>query len=192
MAISQTILKYYATYSDYNIPSTAVRMCFSTLHWYSGVISLIAPVLKGSPRIITTKPFSPELTIQLILKYKINYFIFPSRQLTLISEYLREAPVHLPSIEHVDIGGSLANVNHIRQLKQFLPNGSIGNFYGMTEIFGLLTRKVNAHEKYCAGQLLMDGEVKIVNEEGQSMGVGEKGEILIKPWFKCLVSFRIR
>lgn len=81
----------------------------------------------------------------------------------------------------------MANVKHIKQLKQFLPNGVLGNIYGMTEIFGLLSRQLKADEKYCAGQLVMDGEVRIVNEEGQLMGIGEKGEVLLKPWFKSLV-----
>lgn len=96
-------------------------------------------------------------------------------------------PVDLPSVKQIDLGGSLANVKDIRHVKQFLSNGTIGNFYGMTEFFGLLSRSFNVNEKYSVGQLLLDCEVRIQGEDGQSMGVEEKGEILIKPWFPCLV-----
>lgn len=104
-----------------------------------------------------------------------------------MSEYLKLNPVTLPTLKQVDIGGCLANIQHIRHFAKFLPNGRIGNFYGMTEFFGLLGRKLDVSDKYCVGQLLTDCEVKILNEKGDSMGVNEKGEIHIKPWFPCLV-----
>lgn len=187
VALSQTILKYYSMYSDFNIPTDYIRCCFSTLHWYSGVITLLASMVKASTRIVTTQAFSPEYTVKLIKEFGINYFVFPARQLTLLSEYLKNNPTELDSIRNIDIGGSLANIKHIQKLNEFLPNGTIGNFYGMTEFFGLLTRKLDVTEKYCAGQLLSMGEVKIVSEEGDNMGIGEKGEVWIKPWFPVLV-----
>lgn len=187
VALTQTILKYYSVYSDFNVPADYIRCCFSTLHWYSGVITLLASIVKASTRIVTTRPFSPEYAVELIKEYGINYFVFPARQLTLLSEYLKDRPTDLDSIRHIDIGGSLANIKHIRKLKEFLPNGNIGNFYGMTEFFGLLTRRLDVTEKYCAGQLLTMGDVKIVDEDERNMGINEKGEILIKPWFPVLV-----
>lgn len=187
VALTQTILKYYSMYSDFNVPSDHVRCCFSTLHWYSGVITLLASIVKASTRIITTRPFSPEYAVELIKEFGIHYFVFPARQLTLLSEYLKDQPTQLESIRHIDIGGSLANIKHIQKLKEFVPNGTIGNFYGMTEFFGLLTKRLDVTEKYCAGQLLTMGDVKIVNEAGQQVEINGKGEVLIKPWFPVLV-----
>lgn len=54
------------------ISSTDVSLCFSSLYWVSGIFTLIRATISGVTRLITTDPFSPELQLRFIEKYKVT------------------------------------------------------------------------------------------------------------------------
>lgn len=48
-----------------------VALCFSSIYWLSGLATMLFGTLSGSTRVITTDPFSPELFLRMIEKYKV-------------------------------------------------------------------------------------------------------------------------
>lgn len=68
-----------------------------------------------------------------------------------------------------------------------LPNGRSYVAYGSTECslnsVDLLKKKIGT-----VGELLPNTQVRIVDKDGQFLGVGERGELVVKKLFPFLVS----
>lgn len=106
----------------------------ATLSWIIGVITVLAATLCGSTRIITCEEFCIQQQLRLIDEYKITLIDnIPNDLIEMLkSGLLPEA--NLSSVRHVIVGGYKVPLQILEEFNAWLPNGSVHNMYGMTEI----------------------------------------------------------
>lgn len=102
-------------------------------------------------------------------------------QFMLVSKCIDVESADLSSVKIYITGGSKVATDAIAQMNQFLSNGQVVVVYGVTEagfISVNYTKLTNSYDS--CGSLLNGMELKIVDEDGRKLGIGEDGEICIK------------
>lgn len=168
----------------FQMPTDTILFCFSTLYWLSGVIVLIAGILNSVTRIQTTDPFSPELLLHLVEQYRATTLLNAAHQLVLCSKNKDLHRRDLSSVKVWFAGGSKVPLNSCVQLNKFLPNGAVNVGYGMSELCGVIAINIPFRETEAVGELLDGTQIKIVNDDGTRLGIGESGEVCIKTVYK--------
>lgn len=157
-----------------------VMLSFSSLYWISGIGTLLTGTLCGATRIITTEPFSPELQLKMIERYKVTYIFNAVHQVALIMRSDRFKETDLSSLKYLITGGSKVPLHIKTAMSQFLPNGNVHVVYGMTEISSAISLDYpTSNGRDTVGQIIGGCCVKIVDDHGKRCGVNEDGEICI-------------
>lgn len=65
------------------------------------------------------------------------------------------------------------------KIKEYLPNGEFYCAYGMTEV-GWISQEPGNSAHISVGNIMAGAEMKILNEEGKKLGVGQQGELCIR------------
>lgn len=85
----------------------------------------------------------------------------------------------LESVESLLIGGAVVNDYTCQKFKPYIPNGKIITSYGSTEQ-DFLSQNFTDRNYDSSGFVYNNVEIKIINENGESLGPNEKGEICSK------------
>lgn len=104
--------------------------------------------------------------------------------LTLKSDSLQTTD--LSSVRQFMAGGSKPSREILIAMKEYLPKGDVGIFYGLTELGGLATVHYPYTARDSVGKLCGKIQIKIMDEDGNALGPTEQGEICIKCVYKCL------
>ncbi|KAL1390300.1 hypothetical protein pipiens_012446 [Culex pipiens pipiens] len=153
---------------------------FSTLYWGTGVYVLNMAVMNNSTRLITRRPFSTDLFFELIRKYKIRFLYTPASYAAAIASDPRVAGTDLTSIKFWALGAS--NVSEsIRDTVDELVrgHGRSYNFYGTSES-GFLAADFFKRKPNAVGKVGTNMQVRILDEDGNPLGVGEQGEVVVQ------------
>ena len=93
----------------------------------------------------------------------------------------------LPDLKYIILSGEAAHWQTLAVWLNAAPNAKVWNFYGSTELLGVAVQRLE--RTYSDGELIPVGrtyagvEVLIVDEDGNELPRGEKGEMLIaNPW----------
>lgn len=173
--------------------ATADDILFSSsaLNWMIGLVVNLLNIFSGATRIITAKPFSPEIQNQIIKDYNVTVVIGQSYY---IIECLKSGlmpKADLSSVRHMIVAGYKLPLSTIEDFNKYLPNGTLNNSYGLTETSGFVTvdyPKFSGNDS--VGRLLGCYGYKIVSDEdGQRCGIDVEGEICIKTPKKFLGYF---
>lgn len=159
-------------------------LSFSTLYWLSGLFTLYLGLLNGGCRIITNKPFSSDYMIDLIEKFKVSFMIGPPSQMALLAQNDRADKADFSSMKNYFVGGSPVPFPIIEKSRKLMPNCCIKVGYGLTEIGGACSYGVPVSPN-ANGRVKENTKVKIVDDNGNKLGIGETGEILVQAAFKC-------
>lgn len=163
-----------------------VMLYFSSLYWISGIVITISGTLDGAIRIITTEPFSPELELHLIEKYKVTFMLNGPYQLASILRSDRISKSDLSSLKFLQTGGSKVPLHIKNGIQKLLVNGNVHNGMAMTEIVCSVADDWPRSERDTIGQLADGNCVKVVDENGNRLGVNDDGELCIKTSCKFL------
>lgn len=166
------------------IRSNDVILCFSSLYWITGWMMLICGTIHGATRIITTQSYAAELHLRLIEEYKVTFALNASNHLTLMSKCDRLEQTDLSSLRCQIVAGGKCSLFVQTKINSHLPNGRVCPAYGLSEAAFALT--VNLSGKDSVGQLISCYSIKIVDDDGNRLGVGEDGEICFKATYKFL------
>lgn len=152
---------------------------FSSLYWITGFGALIATTLRGATRVITTQPFSPELMLELVERYKVTVTISAPSHLAML---LQSPDIHiadLSSLGRFYATGSVVPDELCRRINQFLPS-ELRVVYGMSEVAGMVSSNVIPTRGGSVGLLISGMRVRIVNDDESVLcGPNEDGEIAI-------------
>lgn len=118
--------------------------------------------------------------LELIEKYKITHTITAPTSLSMVLASSRLNHTDLSSLQLWVCGGSHVPNEHIEKLQKYLSYGQIVITYGFTEISGSVTIGVPSVKPHTVGQLVAGVTVKIVDDNGNRVGVGIDGEICVK------------
>ncbi|XP_070504931.1 probable 4-coumarate--CoA ligase 3 [Chironomus tepperi] len=160
----------------------------SQSYWASHLVFCIYGALYNIPIIITSKPFTPELWIDIVDRYKVTAVMVAPRICASIlnSDKLKK----LESVRTVIVGGSVFTTKLIADFAEIIPNGRIITGYGSTE-----ADTISIASKYEDGLVRSSGypyyntDVKIVSEDGTALGPNEVGEICCKKLYPFLGYF---
>lgn len=174
--------------TQFNVNNTSdVLLCFSSLYWLSGLIILLKGTLSGSTRIITTSPYSPELQLNLIEKYKVSFTLNAAHHLVLMMKNELFEKTDLSSLKFVVVGGSKVPFHVQTEMSYRLPNGNVYVGYGMSELAGVVSVDYPGPSgKDTVGQIVNGSIFKIIDDAGKRCGVNTDGEICIKWNYKFL------
>lgn len=131
----------------------------------------------GGTRIITREEFTPEMQLRIIEEYNATIV---ENQSFYILEMLKSGllpKANLTSVKSLFAGGFKVPDSIMNEFNQYLPNGSVCNAYGITEI-GYNTGK--------GGRITNGFSVKVVDEQNNLCDVDVDGEICIKGRSKFL------
>lgn len=133
--------------------------------------------------------FTPVATIQAIEKYKTTHALLVPVMIQMVINDPAINDADLSSLAYVLYGASPIAESVLIQAMETLPNAAFGQGYGQTELAPLATMlapKYHTTEGPHAGKLKSAGkaiccvEIKIVDEQGNSLPTGDIGEITVK------------
>uniref|UniRef100_A0A182KB02 AMP-dependent synthetase/ligase domain-containing protein n=1 Tax=Anopheles christyi TaxID=43041 RepID=A0A182KB02_9DIPT len=156
-------------------------LCFSTLYWISGWQMLMTGMLNGIRRVITTQRATPKLAIELCNQYQVTLVLVTPTMATDIIRTL-DPGERLSSIKLFAVGGSTVSKRLRDEINQHVLVAGRGRSlvgYGTSET-GNIAYELMARED-SVGFLLPGITAKIINEDNQSLGPNETGELLVRP-----------
>lgn len=163
----------------FEVTSDDVGVSFSTLYWISGLTMLIIGILSSATRLITTETFSGELMLRMIEKYKVTFVLSAPHQLLLALKSPEINTRDLSSVRNWVCGGTRVPPDACIKVSEYIPNVFVNAGYGMTEIGGYLTLNRPFIPRDTVGGVRSNSQIKIVDESGNRLGVGESGEICV-------------
>lgn len=162
-------------------------LCFSSLYWLSGMLTLVTTMSQNITRLVTVQPFSPDLMLKMTKKHKVTHLLTPPLQLALTLQSDLDFSDLDSVIEWFCGGGHVPEENSIK-INKLMKNGHITIGYGCSEIGGLATKSSTRLD--CVGQMVAGVSLKIIDDAGNNLGVGERGEICLKPRYPNREYFR--
>lgn len=181
-------LQSFAWIRDFDSESFTFNMI--SCYWASGLNALVYHVLHGQKRLITSKPYTPDLLIDLIEKYQLNSVFLVPPHLSILVESPRFQSADFSSIKQFVTGGLYVSENLRVMMQEKLPNGVLKVGYGMSEFGGILAETGNEFQKSSSvGVPSLNTEIKIQLDDGTTGGIREIGEILVRHPVKFLGYF---
>ncbi|XP_017860238.1 PREDICTED: 4-coumarate--CoA ligase 1-like [Drosophila arizonae] len=165
------------------VNSETIFFIQSGLDWLTGLWAFMFSVVYGSTRILSNKPFSPENIVQLIQKYKINYITMAPSQMAALASCPKVTQSALSSLRNLNYGGSIASDATLKRLRELCPNATFNSAYAMTEL-GLITLNAGVQKASAAGKPMPGMTIRIVDENENSLGHNEIGEIYVNSAIK--------
>lgn len=156
---------------------------FSALFWATGMYAVLTSLFYTRTRVLTSHPFTEELLIKILTKYKVEDVFTPPAYVAALQNYPNFNRLSFSSIKQWTMGGAMVTQQMITNLSNQLPNGVAGPIYGASEM-GIISRIPFASGS--VGTLTRNIEVKIVDDEGHRLGPNQKGEIRLKIKHKML------
>ncbi|TMW49712.1 hypothetical protein DOY81_005201 [Sarcophaga bullata] len=155
---------------------------FNTLYWIGGLASLIMAPYSKFTRIISGNPFTPEDFIEINKQLKPTYYLGTPGQIGQLLAHPNLELNTLRSLKIIFLAGSPLPYKLVEKLKKYVPDASILNVYGQTEISGSVALGLAIEDGY-VGQLNSNIEVKIIDDDNKNLGPGEVGEICSRTYF---------
>ncbi|EDW90768.2 uncharacterized protein Dyak_GE13452 [Drosophila yakuba] len=174
-----------ALFLDTNmLSSESVALAATSLDWYSSLWLIIWSTVVGCTRIITNKPFSPEYFVKLVEKYRINTVILPPHHLSTLTAFPGATKEALASIRSVAYGGGFTSMTTLKKMQELCPNAKLVSIYALTEV-GVVSYNIGLGNVNTAGKPRSGIKIRIVDDDGKSLGYNEQGEIYVHtglPW----------
>ncbi len=163
---------------------------FTPIYWTTGFIATIfAPLRLTECKVQTIKLFSPELLKEMVEKYEVATVFLSSHHLHVFIESPFADTINFSSVKMLLSGGGIIGGQVRRKLREKFPNTIFMSAYAMTEIsVSLLTPGKIYKNEASSGHLQANVQVKIVDDDGHKLGLGERGEVLVKSLFPFSVN----
>lgn len=160
------------------ITSQSVIYVGSCLDWITGLWAFVFSTVFGCTRIISNKAFTPEYFVGLVKKYKINYAVLPPRHLSALITCPDAKPDALAPITHLNYGGGSISLATLQRSQELCKTAMFNSGYGMTEV-GAITINIGISNVSSAGRPVPGIKIRIVDEDGKSLGYNQVGEIYV-------------
>lgn len=138
-------------------------------------------VMNNSTRLTTRRAFSVDLFYELIGKYKIKFLYTPASYALGVTSDPRAKQIDLSSIKLWALGASNVSESIRDAVDELLrPTGGRSyNFYGTSES-GFLAADFLKRKPNAIGKVATNMQVRILDEDGEPLQVGEHGELVVK------------
>jgi len=149
----------------------------------TGCFAVMIPAVMGGSKLVMQRRWNADQALELIERERITTAGGVPTIAWQIIEHPRFHEFDLSSLETISYGGAPSAPELVRRMKERFPNLKPGQGWGMTETSATATS--NFAEDYerkpsSCGVPSPTGEVKIVNDKGQTLGANEVGEL----WYR--------
>ncbi len=162
-------------------PEYRVLLVFPLYHAAAFII-LIGNLFLGCTNVIL-KTFDPRRVMELIGEEKINRMTFPPTVWNFILQLPDLGKYDTLSVRAISSGAESMPLETKKKLLDLFPNGALGETYGMTESSATITTldpKDVMRKMASVGKPFVNVEIRLVDEVGNAVPVGEVGEILAR------------
>lgn len=160
------------------VPSDVTRsLNVSPIFWGSAFSSLILSTIIPETRIITRQDFTPERFLTIATKYKATTLLLNPPKLTLLLQSPFLKSFDKSNVRTVIALGGIVSEQIRKRFSEEFPNVFFQIFYSLTETSVSTVFPAYPGEGLTVGFVLPNHEVKITDEDGSALNVGEVGEI---------------
>lgn len=162
------------------IGASDIVLAYSDLCGVSVIRYLIGSILNGAARIVHQDEFTVERFLEIIEKFNVTYTLTPVYQTVQLLNHPLIETANLSSLRHYTSGGMKLPLDVIERMNKYLKNGKLCQSFGLSESAGTIALNLNHLSNDSVGQLISGAEAKILNEQGDRLGVNESGELCVK------------
>lgn len=159
-------------------------LCFSSLHRFSGLATLLRATLYGATRIITTEQFVPDLQLRLIEKYKVTFIFNTSIEIALMVKCDHFHQTDLKSVKYALVAGGPIPLRIKSNFNQRLQQGNIHTGYELSVLGSFVAIDFPASPSSSldtiVGRLGNGCFIKILDDRDNRCGVNTPGAICVK------------
>lgn len=159
-----------------------VLLYFTQVCFITGINFVLSGTMYNFTRVITAGNLTPKRMLQAIEKYKVSIAMLRPIRLTLAMKCKEIASTDFSSLKFVLTGGERIPQYIWNEFPRLFPECALTVSYGITEL-GSIARNYPYVGVNATGQLHCDAKVKILDKNGDRLGVGEIGEICVKKTF---------
>lgn len=167
----------------------SVVLALDSIYTTAGMKLLITATLNGSIRVVNFETFTLDRFFDVVERCKVTTTTTSAFIVKQLLNHPRIETADLSSITNYFCAGTKVSIDVIQKMNKYLINGRLCNGYAMTEMAGFIAMNIDHQRNDCAGQLANGIVVKIVNDQGERLGVCEEGELCLKqsyPFFGYL------
>jgi acyl-CoA synthetase (AMP-forming)/AMP-acid ligase II len=128
--------------------------------------------------------FDPGTMLEMIAEDRITMLPGPPTVFTSILDHPRREEFDLSSLRVAFVGASTVPVELIHRLQRELPFRSVTTGYGLTEATAMVSNSAPGDDPETvarwSGQVVEGVEVKVLDEAGDEIPVGQQGEIVVR------------
>jgi len=164
------------------LPQSSTLLAFPLFHT-SGCTSTFLTTISTGGKLVLMQKWSGKNALELIEKERVSTFGgVPAMYWDMFG--VREYDDYdLSSLRALSCGGAALPINVLEEIQRRFPNAFIGAGYGMTEMSGAISQATGeafTNNPEASGLILPMTDVKIVDNDGNDLPVGEVGEIWAK------------
>jgi acyl-CoA synthetase (AMP-forming)/AMP-acid ligase II len=171
----------------------AALVCVPPYH-VAGIAAVVSSVYSGR-RIVQLPNFDAERWLELARTEKItNAFVVPTMLARIVDVLEGQGAADLPHLRALSYGGGKMPLPVIERAMRLFPDTDFTNAYGLTETSSTLTVLGPEDHRAAAssddasvrrrlasvGRVLPSVEIEIRDDEGRTLGAGERGEIHVR------------
>jgi acyl-CoA synthetase (AMP-forming)/AMP-acid ligase II len=171
----------------------AALVCVPPYH-VAGIAAVVSSVYSGR-RIVQLPNFDAERWLELARAEKItNAFVVPTMLARIVDVLEGQGAADLPHLRALSYGGGKMPLPVIERAMRLFPDTDFTNAYGLTETSSTLTVLGPEDHRAAAssddasvrrrlasvGRVLPSVEIEIRDDEGRTLGAGERGEIHVR------------
>lgn len=171
---------HYSAFIPVEYEANSVFFTFDTIFWSIGIVSMLNALYSGATAIITAKPYSPELTLKIIEKYKVTIIWHTAYHMLACLKHELIGKVDLSSMRKFAMYGWKFATEAIPDLKRYFPKTEFVTYYGLTEIGAISSADSIELIARSGGEVFYGCTVKIVDDDGNRCGPNVHGEICAK------------
>uniref|UniRef100_A0A6P4E6J9 Luciferin 4-monooxygenase-like n=1 Tax=Drosophila rhopaloa TaxID=1041015 RepID=A0A6P4E6J9_DRORH len=166
--------------SNDHLTTADIQYSHNTLDWITGLLTTITSGVFSTTRIIADNVFDPAFALRVIEEYQVTWIIQPPSAMAMMMNCAEFETSDLSSIRCFLFGGSRAAVEVQQAIRSRLRRDCLQFNYGFTELGAMATINLHFDEKVgSVGRLVSGLRAKIINDQGESLGPDELGEVCI-------------
>lgn len=170
-----------------SISSGDILFTTSSLYWLSGIGNLLKATYFGATRIITSNPLSPDQFLALIQKYKVTHIFASVQQIMSALSHESIKKTDLSSVKSIGISGPQIALDQYSCIRKNFTNAVPYKMYGVSELGGAISiSRGDELKQSLSGKLVNGTQVKIVDANGNRLGVDKRGRIFVKSAYHFL------
>jgi len=164
-----------------DLPRRSMLLAVPLFH-VTGCHSIMQPTTAAGGRLVAMHRWDPERAVELIAREEVTAFTGVPTMVLELLDAQRRLGVELPTLKYIGAGGAPAPPEMVRRVTSQLGIEA-GNGYGMTESSALAVATSGPLYRAApdsVGRPPPVTDVKVVDEAGRTVGVGESGELWIR------------